>query len=194
LSKGCKTLTSLKTELFNKKTSNLTNMLDAVFESLNLTQDKIVANVGVVGGYYTIGMAEIVGVKGRVYAIDTKLNVLKYVEEKAKNKGLDNIRTILAEEDFFVLPKKVDLILMRNVCHHLKNRLEYFMDFNKMLRCDGIVAIIENEKDVGCTFPCVFGHYVPKKTLVKEMRETGFRLVKSFTFLPYQSFTIYKFA
>ena len=169
-------------------------MPDAVLESLNLSQDQVAVNVGVGGGYFTLRMAEIVGAKGQVYAIDTKLNVLKYVEAKAKNKELCNIHTILAEEDFFVLPEKVDLILMRNVCHHLKNRLEYFMDFNKMLRCDGIVAIIENEKDVGCNFPCVFGHYVPKKTLVKEMRETGFRLVKSFTFLPYQSFTIYKFA
>lgn len=187
-------MTSLKTELYTQKTSTLANMPDAVLESLSLTQDKVVAHVGVGGGYFTLRMAEIVGVKGRVYAVDTKLNVLKYVEEKAKNKELCNIHTILAEEDFFVLPEKVDLILMRNVCHHLKNRLEYFKDFNKMLRCDGKVAIIENEKGIDNTFPCVFGHYVPKKTLVKEMSDIGFRLVKSFTFLPYQSFTIYKFA
>ena len=35
---------------------------------------------------------------------------------------------------------------MRNVCQHLKNRSEYFKDLNKMLRCDGKVVIIENEK------------------------------------------------
>jgi len=187
-------LTNLKTELSNRETSYLSSTPNAVLDCLNLTPSKVVADVGVGGGYFTIRIAEIVGGKGRVYAIDTKLDVLKYVEEKAKNKELYNIYTILAEEDFFVLPEKVDLILMRNVCHHLKNRLEYFKDFKKMLRYDGKVAIIENEKGDGYTFHCIFDHYVHKMTLVKEMREAGFRLVKSFTFLLYQSFTIYKFS
>ena len=187
-------MTSLKPELFNRKASNLKNKPDDVLESLNLTPGIIVANVGVGGGYFTIRLAEIVGRKGRVYAVDTKLDLLKYVEEKAENKGLENIQTILAEEDFFVLPEKVDLILMINVCHHLRNRLEYFKDFNKMLRSDGKVAILEYEKGVSSNFHDIFSHYVPKEILVKEMRETGFRLVKTFTFLPYQSFTIYRFS
>ena len=95
-------MTSLKPELFNRKASNLKNKPDDVLESLNLTPGIIVANVGVGGGYFTIRLAEIVGRKGRVYAVDTKLDLLKYVEEKAENKGLENIQTILAEEAFFV--------------------------------------------------------------------------------------------
>ena len=83
---------------------------------------------------------------------------------------------------------------MRNVCHHLKNRTEYFKDFNKMLRSDGKVAILEYEKGVGFNFHVIFGHYVSKETLIKEMRQTGFRLVKTFTFLRDQSFTIYRFS
>ena len=47
-------MTSLKTELFKRKASNLKNKPDVVLESLNLTPGNVVANVGVDGCYFTI--------------------------------------------------------------------------------------------------------------------------------------------
>jgi len=80
---------------------------------------------------------------------------------------------------------------MRNVTHHIPNRVEYFKSLKRFLKSGGKIAIIEYKKGKFFTFRGVFGHYLPKKTIIQEMREAGYLLEKDFDFLPEQHFTIY---
>jgi len=181
----------MKAKMFNRKASSIRNKPNKVLESLDISQGQVVADIGVGGGYFSNRIAEIVEQKGRVYAVDTNSNLLKYVRERANNEGLKNLFTILAKNESFRLPEKVDLIFMRNICHHLKNRKEYFKNLKQMMNPNGKIAIVEYEKKRSFSYHSIFGHYVPKEILVKEMQEAGFRLEKTLTFLPDQSFTIY---
>ncbi|MGQ9507655.1 MAG: hypothetical protein ACUVTB_07390 [Candidatus Bathycorpusculaceae bacterium] len=84
---------------------------------------------------------------------------------------------------------------MRNVTHHLSNRVEYFKRLRGALRRNGRVAIIEYKAGGGrFSFHRKFGHYVPKETLIDEMKDAGYRLEKDLNFLPEQSFMIFSFA
>lgn len=80
---------------------------------------------------------------------------------------------------------------MRNVTHHIPNRVEYFKNLKMFLKSDGKIIIIEYKKGKSFTFRGIFGHDVPKEIITREMEEAGYLLEREFDFLPEQHFTIY---
>jgi arsenite methyltransferase len=184
---------NVKAEMFNRKASDPKNKPDEILEALALQQGQKVADIGAGGGYFSLRFAEAVKRDGGVFAVDTDPKFLENIKDNAKKKELDNVETILATEDNPTLPEQsIDLVFMRNVCHHLSNRVEYFKKLKGALKPDGRIAIIEYKADGGrFSFHRKFGHYVPKETIIAEMKEAGYRLEKDLGFLPEQSFTIF---
>ena len=182
---------SLKAKMLNRKASDPKNKPDQVIEAIGLKSGQTIADIGVGGGYFSLIFADIVGEKGKVYAVDTNRSFLESIKNTAKEKELNNIITLLAEDKLDLQEKSLDLIFMRNVTHHISNRVKYFQDLKKFLKFDGKIAIIEYKKGKLFTFRGMFGHYVPKETIIQEMKEAGYALEKEFDFLPEQHFTIY---
>ena len=183
---------NFQTKMFNRKASNPKNKPDQIIEAIALKPGQSIAEIGVGGGYFSLRFAEMVGKKGNIYAVDTNRGFLEFVKNSAKEKGLDNVITTFAKEDKLVLPEKsLDFIFMRNVTHHIPNRVKYFINLKDFLKPDGKVIIIEYKKGKFFTFRGIFGHYVPKKIIIREMEEAGYLLEREFDFLPEQHFTIY---
>jgi len=178
--------------MFNRKASDSKNKPDEVLQALRLESGQVVADIGAGGGYFALRFAEVVGNGGQIFATDVNPTFLEFVQVKAKEKGLSNIVTVLATEENTLLPaKKMNLIFMRNVCHHLHKRAEYFKALRGSLVADGRIAVIEYRGVEGFSFHRLLGHYVPKEKIVREMKEAGFQTEKDIDFLPEQSFTIY---
>jgi len=183
-------LERLKAEMFNRAASDPRNKPNEVLNVLKLRQGQVVADIGAGGGYFSLRFAEIVGKNGRVFAADTNRKFLELINEQCKEKRLENIETILATGEELDLPEKsLDLIFMRNVYHHLRNRVEYFKKLGSFLKPNGKVAIIERSKPL--TLHGILGHYVPRETIMKEMEQAGFAVDQEFDFLPNQSFIIF---
>jgi ubiquinone/menaquinone biosynthesis C-methylase UbiE len=181
-----------KAEMFNRKASDPKNKPDEVLKILGLQQRQKIADVGSGGGYFALRFAEIVGAEGRVFAVDTNPKFLEFIQGSAKEKGLTNVETVLTENDKPILREKsVDLVFMRNVCHHLSNRVEYFRRLKNTLKTSGRVAIIEYRSGRRFSFHRLFGHYVAKEKIIDEMKEAGYKLEKDEDFLPEQSFTLF---
>jgi len=181
-----------KAEMFNRKASDPKNKPDEVLKALGLQQRQWIADVGSGGGYFALRFAEIVGAEGRVFAVDTNPKFLEFIQDSAKEKGLTNVEPVPTEKDKPILPEKsVDLVFMRNVCHHLSNRVEYFRRLKNTLKTSGRVAIIEYRSGSGFSFHKLFGHYVAKEKIIDEMKEAGYKLEKEEDFLPEQSFTLF---
>jgi len=180
-----------KAKMFNKKASNPKNKPDLILDHLQLKKGNLVADIGSGGGYFSLRFAEAVGKEGVVFAVDTNSGFLEFIKEKAKEKGLNNVKTILTSEENLSLPENVDLVFMRNVCHHIPNRTDYFRRLKKLLKEGGRIAILEYRKAKRFTFHGLFGHYVPKEKIIKEMTQAGFQLEEDLAFLPEQSFTIF---
>lgn len=187
---------NIRAEMFNRKASDPKNKPDEILEALELGQGQKVVDIGTGGGYFSLRFAEAVGKDGRVFAVDTNPKFLEFIKNGAKKKGLNNVETVLAIEDNPNLPEQsIDLIFMRNVCHHLPNRAEYFKRLKGALKPDGRIAIIEYRAGGGrFSFHRKFGHYVPKEIIIAEMKEAGYRLEKDLNFLREQSFMIFSLA
>jgi len=99
---------------------------------------------------------------------------------------------ILITKDGLDLPEiSLNFIFMRNVTHHIPNRVKYFRNLKNFLKPVGKIIIIEYKKSKFFTFRGVFGHYVPKEIIAREMKDAGYLLEKEYDFLPEQHFTIY---
>jgi ubiquinone/menaquinone biosynthesis C-methylase UbiE len=176
--------------MFNRKASDPKNKPDRILEALALQRGQMVADIGAGGGYFSLRFAEAVGKDGRVFAVDINPKFLEFINDCAKKGGLDNVETILVAGENLALPKRsLDLIFMRNVCHHLQDRVEYFRKLRRFVKPNGRIAVIERAKPL--TLHGMFGHYVPRETIIKEMKEAGFLVNQEFDFLHGQSFTIF---
>ncbi len=181
-----------KAKMFNKKASDSKSKPDQIVSAIGLKPGQTIADIGTGGGYFSLRFAGIVGEKGKVYAIDTNPKFLEFVKNTAEEKGLNNITTVLAKGGKLNLPEQsLDFIFMRNITHHIPNRIEYFKNLKGFLKFDGRIVITEYKKGKLFTFRGMFGHYVPKEIIIQEMKDAGCSLEKEFDFLPEQHFTIY---
>lgn len=187
-----KKLDNSKAKMFNKKASDPKSKPDQILETLALQPGQNIADIGAGGGYFSLRFADAVGKEGQVYAVDTNPGFLEFIRNSAIEKRLNNVKTVLATEDKFNLPEKsLNFIFLRNVYHHLPNRVEYFINLTRLLKPGGKVVIIEYKRGGLFSFRRIFGHYVSREIIVEEMNEAGYQLKQSYDFLPKQSFAIF---
>jgi len=76
-------------------------------------QDQVVADLGCGPGYYTFPLAEAVGSKGQVFAVDSDEKEIRKVQRKAEKKNVQNIdaHTASAAKLEFIQPDSVDFVL-----------------------------------------------------------------------------------
>lgn len=82
--------------MFNRKASNPKNKPYEILQTLALKQGQNIADIGAGGGYFSLRFADAVGREGQVYAVDTDVGFLEFIKNGAKEKGLNNVETILS--------------------------------------------------------------------------------------------------
>jgi len=182
----------LRAMMFNKKAANIKYRSGKVIESISLNPGMKIADIGAGGGYFSLRFAEMVAEEGKVYAVDTNPNYLEYIRTGAIKKGLTNIITVLSQGPEIDIPEKsLDFVFMRNVTHHIPDRISYFERLKDLLKPGGRAVIIEYEKGKSNSFHRMFSHYVEKNTIKQEMKRAGYNIYKEYGFLPGQHFTIF---
>jgi len=182
-----------KAKMFNKRAAQSKYKVDQILQTLSLKPGQTIADIGSGGGYFTFRFAQAVGEIGQVYAVDTNQEFLAFIKKQATEKGLTNIVTTLTSSEHPELPKGTfDFIFMRDVTHHLQNRVDYFQILKEILKPEGKLVIIEYDGRGGLlSFHKLHRHFVPKNILLEETKLAGYTLQKSYDFLSEQSFMIF---
>jgi predicted methyltransferase len=180
-----------KAKMFNREAANPENKPEEILKTLALRQGQKIADIGAGGGYFSLRFAEAVGKQGVVYAVDTDLGKIEFIRKSVADKGLGNVQVVLPGKESLTLPEKIDLIFLRNVYHHIANRVEYFAKLRESLKPDGRIAIIEHDGGGRFSFHRIFERRVTRETIVKEMTKAGCSIAESIDFLQEQSFTIF---
>ncbi len=176
--------------MLNKRAAAHESKPAEILKELNIHNEDIIGDIGAGGGYFTLEFSKKVGTKGKVYAIDTNQKSLDFID-KSKKERINNIKTVLANENGLFLPEKVDMLFLRNVFHHLPEPVDYFKNIKQFLKPDGKLAIIDYNKK-GFSFIGISGHYVPEEVLIDKLEKAGFYPSEKFDFLINQSFIIFK--
>jgi cyclopropane fatty-acyl-phospholipid synthase-like methyltransferase len=159
--------------------------IDRVVEALKISPGQKVADLGSGSGLFTRPISSKVGEKGTVFAIDIDPELLKHIEKTAGN---SNIRTVLAGEDDPKIPERVDLIIIIDTLHHIRNREDYLKKLRDYLQPSGRIAIIDFNKE----WPPDHAQmkYTPEE-LEGWMKAAGFNRVEKHDFLNNNFFVIY---
>ena len=165
---------------------------DAVIALLGIGPGDRVADLGAGGGYFTFRIAEAVGARGRVFAVDVDDDMVGYLAGRARELGAANVTVVRGEFEDPKLPDgEIDLLFTCNTYHHIADRVAYFRRVLVDLAPNGRVAIVEYDGRGGW-FPNLFGHKTPAEEIAREMREAGYERIANHEILPRQSFQIFR--
>jgi len=127
-----------------------------------------VVDVGCGMGFFSIGMAQMVGDEGKVISIDLQQKMLEITQKRATRAGLaERIFPHRCQPDKLGLTEKVDFILTFWMVHEVKNKKSFFRELHSNLAPGGKVLTAEPKMHVS---PQAF-----QKTLVIA-QSTGLRL------------------
>lgn len=91
-------------------------------------------------GHYTIPLAEIVGPKGRVYAVDIQPLAMETVKKKATKKSLRNIITVLVDSyDTGIPDASADIVIFMDTLHMITDHHALFQEISRLLKPNGLL-------------------------------------------------------
>jgi cyclopropane fatty-acyl-phospholipid synthase-like methyltransferase len=160
-----------------------------VIMALKLAPDAKVADIGAGTGYFAARLAHMAP-NGRIYAVDLEPDMVKYLAERAKREGLNNLVAVQAKPDSAALPEKVDRVLLVDTYHHIGDRIVYFKRLQDSLKPGGEVAIIDFTAESPIGPP--ESERISAWKVSEEMRLAGYSQVAQHGFLPNQYFLVFR--
>ena len=95
-------------------------------------------------GYFTIPLAELVGSKGRVIAIDIQQKMLSALMARAHKKSVaDRIKTHLASPDSIGFYEKADFILAFWMAHEVPDQRRFLSEIRNLMKPEGLFLLVE---------------------------------------------------
>jgi len=150
--------------------------IDRVMDLLKITPGKSVADLGAGSGWFTVRVARRVGPTGVVYAEDINPSAIQFVEKRAQNEKLGNVKTVLGTPDDTKLqPHSVDAVLLLKVYHEIAHPIPVMQQVLAALKPGGSVGIIDRN-GTGAD------HGLDRAIVLREMGEAGYRLVSKYDF------------
>lgn len=149
---------------------------EEVMDALGIQAGTAVADVGSGDGYFSFHLARRVGADGRVYAVDIDDGALKKLRREAEKEGLGQIETIVgAKDDPRLPPDSVDVVLVVNAYHEMRDYDAMLAGFYRALRPGGRLGIIEAEDEPGKPRETYYSrHRLPEELVREDAERAGF--------------------
>ncbi len=120
-----------------------------VIAPLPLRAGSVVADVGAGTGYFTLPLASAVGENGKVLAVDFQKEMLTRISQKLAQPNAP-LNVELVEGDAIrttLFTGSCDLVFMANLWHELDDYPAVLREATRILRQDGILAILDWRAD-----------------------------------------------
>ena len=119
---------------------------EVLISQMPIQNNHTLLDVGAGSGFFTLPMAE--STSGKVYAMDPDRRMLSIIEEKAKEKGLNNIELIQDYlENLSLQNDSVDFVMASLILHEVSSLSKALTKIYDMLKTEGHLLCLEYEKD-----------------------------------------------
>ncbi len=165
---------------------------DLLLPALKLQRGDAVADIGAGTGYYSWRIAEKIGDKGRVYAVEIQQEMLDLLAQKMAERKIINVKGVLGTIADPRLPTNaVDLVLMVDVYHEFSHPYEMMQGICKALKPGGRVAFVEFRAE-DPKVPIKEVHKMSTAQVRKEMAVHPLEWVETSSVLPWQHIIIFR--
>jgi ubiquinone/menaquinone biosynthesis C-methylase UbiE len=107
-------------------------------------QGDTVIDIGPGMGYFSLPLAELVGSKGSIIAIDIQQKMLSALMARSQKKGVsDRIKTHLAGPDSIGYNKKADFILAFWMMHEVPDQKKFLSEIRSLMKPEGLFLLVE---------------------------------------------------
>lgn len=125
---------------------------DIVFGTIQLAQGESFLDLGCGPGDYAIKAAEIVGIKGKVIAVDASPRMIDVLTQEVERESLKNIETMTADitEPMAIGDDRIDVCFLSTVLHIFRLEqvgINLFNEIRRVLKPGGRMAVIECKKE-----------------------------------------------
>lgn len=159
--------------------------------ALKLAPDAVIADVGAGSGYYTFRLAPLVP-QGRVVAIDIQPEMLDYMKEEMKARGVKNVEPHLSTVVDLKLPEaSLDAVLMVDAYHEFDHPAEMLASMKSALKKGGRIYLLEFRAE-DPKVPIKPHHKMTEAQARKELEAAGFRFVENRPDLPWQHLLVFE--
>ena len=151
-----------------------------IVSRLGLKPGMVIADIGAGTGVFSRPLAKAVAPSGKVYSVDIDPGLLDYINQRAKQENISNIRTVQGKfEDPAIPGKDVDMAFFHDVFHHIEKRQVYLKALAGYIKPNGMVAMVEmDDKDPKGPHREQPDMLVSRANVDKWMAEVGFHPVK----------------
>ncbi|HUL51387.1 MAG TPA: class I SAM-dependent methyltransferase, partial [Candidatus Nitrosotalea sp.] len=137
-------------------------------------------------------MAETIGPKGRVYAVDIQQEMLDLLDKKMADRKITNVKTVLGTiTDPKLSPNSIDLALMVDVYHEFDHPFEMMAAISNALKPGGRVVFVEFRAE-DPKVPIKAVHKMSEQQLRKEMAVQPLTWVETSEVLPWQHIIVFR--
>lgn len=157
-----------------------------MMEQLKVQPGWTVCDLGSGNGFHALKMAETVGEKGSIVAVDIQQQMLDFLQARAQGRGIRNIKTVLGEPwDPHLEAGSCDMILLVDVYHEFGHPEHMLKAMHKALKPTGVVALVEFRTE-DARVPIKPEHKMSRAQIYQEWQANGFAVEREFHGLPWQ--------
>ncbi|MFC1813320.1 class I SAM-dependent methyltransferase [Thermodesulfobacteriota bacterium] len=114
---------------------------------LHVTDGMTALDIGCAMGFFSLPLAEMVGVHGKVICIDLQKRMIEVLEKRARKAGLsERIESRLCGRDSLGLEKfsgTIDFALASAVVHEVPDAGSFFSEVHEVVKPDGKFLVVE---------------------------------------------------
>jgi ubiquinone/menaquinone biosynthesis C-methylase UbiE len=115
-----------------------------ILAEAGISRGMTVLDFGCGPGSFSVAAAQIVGPIGNVYALDVHPLAILGVRARIEKSGLDNMTAILSDCDTGLADESINVALLYDVFHMLKEKERVLAEICRILKADGILSFSDH--------------------------------------------------
>jgi ubiquinone/menaquinone biosynthesis C-methylase UbiE len=115
-----------------------------ILEEVGINPGYHVLDYGCGPGSYVLPLAGLVGESGMVYALDVNPLAVRAVQKIVAKKHLSNVRPILSDCETGLPPGSLDVVLLYDILHDLRNPGEVLAELHRVLKPAGLLSVSDH--------------------------------------------------